>query len=58
MAKEKANELLAQVLQGLKQMCNHCLLHDCNCCWSNAMCEKIIKYFETYPPPRKKILKP
>lgn len=52
-----ANGLLSEVLKGLRQMCNHCCLHDCQECWSNDMCNKITKYFETIPPYHSKILK-
>lgn len=44
-----ANDLLKQILQGLKQMCNHCQLRDCESCWSNDICNKIINYFENTP---------
>lgn len=46
----EANKLLSQVVQGLKQMCNHCALKDCEQCWSNDICNKIINYFENIPP--------
>ena len=46
----KANDLLSQTLQGLKRICNHCQLKDCEQCWLNDICNKIIKYFETIPP--------
>lgn len=44
-----ADELLQQVLQGLKAMCNHCQINDCAECWANEMCEQIIKYFNSPP---------
>lgn len=53
----KADNLLAKVLQGLKAMCNHCQIKDCNCCWSHFVCEDILKYFETIPPPKPKFTK-
>lgn len=53
----KADVLLAKVLQGLKAMCNHCQIKDCDCCWSHCICEEINKYFETIPPPKQNFQK-
>ena len=43
---KKSIAILKDVLVTLKRMCNHCVDIDCENCWSNEICEKIIKLFD------------